>query len=168
MSNGAVVDGVPVYETDKTPAVDLTDVTPQTAPKLLAPVMKILSVKEKKEPTDPDKPLNIAGQVTMLISPTDYYDLEAKFTTLNANGVYIFNLPFGIKISQSVAVKPGTAVIFVANRYDAYVGGGTSIKEFEQTFALEDLQLYTAKSYYFGKAKDNNVAVVVNLGTVTP
>lgn len=168
LSKGTVDNGVPVYETDKTPAADLTDVTPETAPKLLAPVMKLLSVKEKKEATDPDKPLNIAGQVTMLISPADYYDLEANFTTLNANGIYIFNLPFGIKISQSVAVKPGTAVIFVANRYDAYVGGGTSIKEFDQTFALEDLQLYTAKSYYYGKAKDNNVAAVVKLGTPTP
>lgn len=162
LDKGAVDNGFPVYDTDKTAVADLSNVTPERAPKILAPVMQILSTKQKD-----GKALNIAGQVTMLINPQDYYQLEANFTTLNANGLYIFNLPFGIKIEQSVAVKAGTAVIFVANRYDAYVGGGTSIKEYDQTFALEDLQLYTAKAYYYGKAKDNNVAAVVTVASDT-
>ncbi|XHB95902.1 phage major capsid protein [Lactococcus garvieae] len=157
LDKGTVEAGVTSYP-DKAPATDLSDVTPETAPGLLAPIMKLLSTKQKS-----GKFINISGQVTMLINPQDYYDLEAKFTKLNANGVYVFVLPFGIKIAQSVAVTPGTAVLFVANRYDAYVGGGTSIKEFSETLAMEDLQLYTAKSYYFGKAKDNNVSAVVTL-----
>ncbi len=122
--------------------------------------MKVLATKQKTGTA-----LKIDGQVHMLINPQDYYDIEAKFTTINAAGVYVFNLPFGIKPEQSVAVKAGTAVIFVANRYNAYVGGGTTIKEFEQTLAIEDLQLYIAKSFYYGKAKDNNVAQVVTLST---
>lgn len=160
LDKGDATDGVITYPTDKVAAADLSAVTPETAPKLLAPVMKVLATKQKTKTA-----LKIDGQVHMLINPQDYYDIEAKFTTLNAAGVYVFNLPFGIKADQSVAVKQGTAVIFVANRYNAYVGGGTTIKEFDQTLAIEDLQLYVAKSYYYGKAKDNNVAQVVTLST---
>ncbi|MCT2920670.1 phage major capsid protein [Lactococcus lactis] len=160
LDKGDATDGVITYPTDKAAAADLSAVTPETAPKLLAPVMKVLATKQKTKTA-----LKIDGQVHMLINPQDYYDIEAKFTTLNAAGVYVFNLPFGIKADQSVAVKQGTAVIFVANRYNAYVGGGTTIKEFDQTLAIEDLQLYVAKSYYYGKAKDNNVAQVVTLST---
>ena len=160
LDKGDATDGVITYPTDKAAAADLSAVTPETAPKLLAPVMKVLATKQKTKTA-----LKIDGQVHMLINPQDYYDIEAKFTTLNAAGVYVFNLPFGIKADQSVAVKQGTSVIFVANRYNAYVGGGTTIKEFDQTLAIEDLQLYVAKSYYYGKAKDNNVAQVVTLST---
>lgn len=160
LDKGDATDGVITYPTDKAAAADLSTVTPETAPKLLAPVMKVLATKQKTKTA-----LKIDGQVHMLINPQDYYDIEAKFTTLNAAGVYVFNLPFGIKADQSVAVKQGTSVIFVANRYNAYVGGGTTIKEFDQTLAIEDLQLYVAKSYYYGKAKDNNVAQVVTLST---
>ena len=163
LDKATAAEGVITYDTDKTPAADLSEVTPETAPKLLAPVMQILATKQKN-----GEALKIDGQVHMLINPQDYYDIEAKFTTLNAAGVYIFNLPFGIKSEQSVAVKKGTAVIFVANRYNAYVGGGTTITEYKETLAIEDMQLYVAKSYYYGKAKDNNVAQVVTLSTDTP
>lgn len=151
-------DGIETYPA-KTSMADLTALTPETAPKLLAPVMKYLSVKENGIQVD------ISGQVTMLVNPADYYDVEAKFTSLNANGVYTFVLPFGIKIEQSAAVAVGTAVVFVANRYDAFVGGATTIKEYDQTLAMEDLQLYTAKSFYYGKPKDTHTAAVVTIGT---
>ncbi len=56
-----------------------------------------------------------------------------------------FTLPFGIQIVQSAAVKAGTAVIFVANRYDAFVGGATSIKEYDQTFAFRRFAIVHGK-----------------------
>ena len=37
------------------------------------------------------------------------------------------------------------------------------IKEFDQTLALEDGHLYTAKRFAYGKASDDNVAKVYDL-----
>lgn len=156
LNSGTTSNGVTTFN-PKAATLNLTTLTPQTAPTLLQPAMSTLSISEK------GKSVAIGGSVIMLVNPSDYYALEAKFTSLNANGVYTFTLPFGIKVEQSVAVTAGTAVIFVGKRYDAYVGGGTEIKEFDQTLAIDDLNLYTAKAYYFGKPKDNNVAVIATL-----
>ncbi len=156
LNSGTTTNGVTTFN-PKAATVNLTTLTPETAPELLAPAMSTLSISEK------GKSVAIGGQVIMLVNPSDYYTLEAKFTSINANGVYTFTLPFGIKVMQSVAVPAGKAVIFVANRYNAYVGGGTEIKEFDQTLALDDLNLYTAKAFYFGKPKDNNVTVIATL-----
>ena len=54
-------------------------------------------------------------------------------------------------------------IAFVPERYDAFVSGGVEIKEFDQTLALEDGHLYTAKRFAYGKAEDDNVAKVYDL-----
>ncbi|GFH42733.1 phage major capsid protein [Lactococcus hodotermopsidis] len=156
LNSGTTSGGVTIFN-PKTSTIDLTGLTPENAPSLLKNAMSVLSMSEK------GKSVAIAGSVIMLVNPSDYYELEAKFTSLNSNGVYTFTLPFGIKVMQSVAVSAGKVVIFVAKRYNAYVGGGTEIKEYEQTLAVDDLNLYTAKAFYFGKPKDNNVAVIGTL-----
>ena len=81
---------------------------------------------------------------------------------LTQNGLWVVSLPFGVEIVQSVAVPAGKGVIFAANRYWAYMGG-TKMGEYTETLAIEDLQLYTVKSFYFGKAYDNNTAQIVKL-----
>lgn len=67
LDKGDATDGVITYPTDKTAAADLSAVTPETAPKLLAPVMKVLATKQKTKTA-----LKIDGQVHMLINPQDY------------------------------------------------------------------------------------------------
>ncbi|MGV8975981.1 phage major capsid protein [Lactococcus lactis] len=141
---------------DKAQEGDLTDLTPENAAKKMAPLMQKLSKNEK------GVTVNISGQVKLLVNPDDYYDTLAKFMYLTQNGQWVAVLPFGVEIVQSIAVPAGQAVIFTANRYWAYIGG-TKMQEFDQTLAIEDLQLYTVKSFYYGKAYDNNTALVVKL-----
>ncbi len=45
---------------------------------------------------------------------------------------------------------------FVKGRYDTFVGGG-EFGRFTETYALEDLNLYTAKQFAYGKAHDEKV-----------
>ncbi|MEY8515174.1 phage major capsid protein [Lactococcus taiwanensis] len=155
LSKGAVSNGKTTYP-DKAQEGDLTDLTPENAAKKMAPLMQKLSKNEK------DVTVNISGQVKLLVNPDDYYDTLAKFMYLTQNGQWVAVLPFGVEIIQSIAVPAGQAVIFAANRYWAYIGG-TKMQEFDQTLAIEDLQLYTVKSFYYGKAYDNNTALVVKL-----
>lgn len=157
LSKGTVQSDKIVYNTDKESLASLATLAPENAPKLLAPVMKHLSVSDK------GNRLNIAGKTYLLVNPTDYYDLVAKFTYLNAAGVYTATLPFGVQLAESKAVDAGKAIAFVANRYDAYIGGGVALEEFDQTLAIEDMQLVTAKSYWYGKAKDNHTAALLTL-----
>ena len=158
LSKGAIKGSVTTYP-DKADFADWSDIDPDNAAEKIAPVMQALSKNEK------NITVNISGQVKMLVNPDDYYSTLAKFMYLTDNGVWVTVLPFGVEIVQSVAVPKGKAVIFAANRYWAYMGG-TRMQEFDQTFALEDLQLYTVKAFYYGKAYDNNTAQVVKLATV--
>lgn len=107
--------------------------------------------------------INTAGQLYLVVSSEDKADIEAKFTILNANGVYVNAVPFNINIVESVFQEKGTAVSFVKSRYDAYIGGGITLRKFDQTFALEDLDLYTAKQFAYGKAKDGKATAVWTL-----
>ncbi|AWN65525.1 phage major capsid protein [Lactococcus lactis subsp. lactis] len=155
LENGTVSNGKTTYP-DKTVDGDLSDLKPDTAATKLAPLMQKLAKNAK------GVSVNISGQVKLLVNPDDYYGTLAKFMYLTQNGQWVAVLPFGVEIVQSIAVPAGKAVIFAANRYWAYMGG-TKMGEFDQTLAIEDLQLYTVKSFYYGKAYDNNTAQVVTL-----
>lgn len=157
LEKGSVSNGKTTYP-DKAVEGDLSDLKPDTAATKIAPLMQKLAKNAK------GVSVNISGQVKLLVNPDDYYGILAKFMYLTQNGQWVAVLPFGVEIVQSVAVPTGKAVIFAANRYWAYMGG-TKMGEFDQTLAIEDLQLYTVKSFYYGKAYDNNTAKVVTLTT---
>jgi len=59
--------------------------------------------------------------------------------------------------------ESGKVTTFVSGRYDAFAAGALVIKEYDQTLALEDCRLFTAKQFAFGKAQDNKVAAVWTL-----
>lgn len=155
LSAGTVANGVTTYP-DKADTGDLSTLTPENAAITIAPLMKSLAKNEK------GVSVNISGQVKLLVNPDDYYETLAKFMYLTTNGLWVAVLPFGVEIVQSIAVPAGKAVLFAANRYWAYMGG-TKMQEFDQTLAIQDLQLYTVKSFYYGKAYDNKTAAVVTL-----
>ncbi|MBL3715606.1 phage major capsid protein [Lactococcus garvieae] len=159
LSKGAVSNGKTTYP-DKAEDGDLTDLTPENAATKIAPLMQKLSKNEK------GVTVNISGQVKLLVNPDDYYNTLAKFMYLTQNGQWVAVLPFGVEIVQSIAVPAGQGVVFAANRYWAYMGG-TKMQEFGETLAIEDLQLYTVKSFYYGKAYDNNTALVVKVNAST-
>jgi hypothetical protein len=62
-----------------------------------------------------------------------------------------------------VYVPDGKLIAFVPDRYDAYSAGPVAIKQFDQTLALQDGLLFTAKRFFYGKADDDNTAKVYAL-----
>lgn len=128
-----------------------------TTVKELTGVMKHLSVKEN------DKRIRVENKVVLVVNPTDAWDVKTQYTHLNANGVFVTALPYNITIVESEFVPVKKLIAFVQGRYDAYVGGGIAIKEFDQTLALEDCTLFTAKQFAYGKAEDDKAAAVYKL-----
>ncbi|EAG7691912.1 TPA: phage major capsid protein [Listeria monocytogenes] len=149
-----VVDGV--YP-EKVASGTLTFASSKVTVNELTDVYKYHSVKEN------GKPLNVAGEVTLLVNPTDVWDVKKQYTSLNANGVYVTALPYNLNIIESLFVPEKKAISYVAKRYDALVGGALNISTFDQTLAFEDLNLYAAKQFAYGKAKDEKAAAVWTL-----
>lgn len=141
----------------KTAAGTLTLADPKTTIREFAAIGKALSETEK------GKKLNVGGKVALIINPADAWDLKAEFTIQNALGDYITKLPFNFTLIESVFVEEKEVVAFVTDRYDAYRGGGVEVKEYKETLAMEDCNLHIAKTFAFGKARDNNVALVYDL-----
>ncbi|EAE3309518.1 TPA: phage major capsid protein [Listeria monocytogenes] len=149
-----VVDGV--YP-EKVASGTLTFASSKVTVNELTDVYKYHSVKEN------GKPLNVAGEVTLLVNPTDAWDVKKQYTSLNANGMYVTALPYNLNIIESLFVPEKKAISYVAKRYDALVGGALNISTFDQTLAFEDLNLYAAKQFAYGKAKDEKAAAVWTL-----
>lgn len=130
-----------------------------------AGIGELLSVKQD------GKPLNVDGKIALIINPSDSWKMRGKFTTRNATGAYITNVPFDFQIIPSVFATAGEVVAFVKDRYDAYRGGGVEVTEYKETLALEDCNLHVAKTFAFGKARDNKTAAIYKLdlsGVDTP
>lgn len=156
VDNGTVSGGVTTYPV-KTAQGTLSFADTDSIIKEFKDIKKYHSTKSNGQA------INTAGQLYLVVSSEDKADIEAKFTILNANGVYVNAVPFNINIVESVFQEKGTAVSFVKSRYDAYIGGGITLRKFDQTFALEDLDLYTAKQFAYGKAKDGKATAVWTL-----
>jgi len=135
----------------------LTFASAEITVKELSQVMKYLSTKTN------GKAVNVSGKVVLVVNPTDAWDIKALYTFLNANGVYVTVLPFNLRIVESEFMTQGELLAFVNDRYDAYTAGGVEVKEFKETLALEDCNLFTAKQFAFGKADDNKAAAIYTL-----
>lgn len=156
INNGTTVSGVTTYP-KKTAQGTLTFADSKVTVKELTGVFKYHSVKEN------EKALAVAGKVVMVVNPFDAWDVKTQYTFLNANGVYVTALPYNLDIVESEAQTQGEALTFVTGRYDAYLGGGIKVNKFDQTLALEDLELYVAKQFAFGMAKDIKATAIWTL-----
>ncbi|WP_339117489.1 phage major capsid protein [Staphylococcus haemolyticus] len=148
-SNGGVV--------DKTSSGTLTFADADTTVNELKDVLKGLSVKED------GKPVKIDGKVVLVVNPQDSWDIQARYTYLTANGGFVTVLPYNVSIVTSEFVPANKLVAFVSDRYDAVRGGGLTVKKFDQTLALEDCILYTAKTFAYAQPVDNNASRVYDL-----
>lgn len=126
-------------------------------------IEEFAGIGEKLSVRENGKPLNIDGKVVLVINPTDSWKMRAKFTTRNASGAYITNVPFDFKIVPSIFAKADEVVAFVSDRYDAYRAGGVEVNEYKETLAIEDCNLYVAKTFTFGKPRDNKASLVYGL-----
>lgn len=156
INNGTTASGVTTYP-KKTAQGTLTFADSKTTVKELTEVFKYHSVKEN------GKALAVAGKVVLVVNPADAWDVKTQYTFLNANGVYVTALPYNLDIVESEAQTQGEVLTFVTGRYDAYLGGGINVQKFDQTLALEDLELYVAKQFAYGMAKDIKATAVWTL-----
>ena len=109
------------------------------------------------------KSVKVAGKIVMVVNSTDAIAVQFRNTIQTANGQWVTNLPYNIKIVESDEVPANKAIFFVQGRYKAKVTGGVRIKKFDQTLAIEDATLYTMKQFANGKPKDNKAALVYDL-----
>lgn len=142
---------------EKTSIGDLTFADSATTVKELTNVYKHHSTDEK------GRAFAVDGKVVMVVNPADAWDVKRQYTSLNAQGVYVTALPYNLKIVESLAQVSEKVVTFVSGRYDAYIGGGITLRKYDQTLAIEDMDLYTAKQFAYGKAKDDKTAAVWGL-----
>ncbi|MBC1230546.1 phage major capsid protein [Listeria booriae] len=156
INNGTTASGVTTYP-KKTAQGTLTFADSKVTVKELTGVFKHHSVKEN------GKALAVAGRVVMVVNPFDAWDVKTQYTFLNANGAYVTALPYNLDIVESEAQTQGEVLTFVTGRYDAFLGGGIKVSKFDQTLALEDLELYVAKQFAFGMAKDIKATAIWTL-----
>ncbi len=159
ISKGVSIDTTKGYP-NKT-AIKVTDFTPKTYGSLVAKLAK--SETEKKR--------SVTG-LTMLVNPVDYLTKIMPATTvLNANGTYTNNLfPIPTDVIESEVIKDNEAILFLPKHY--FVGIGHSkdgvITYSDEYKFLENVRTYKSIMYAAGKAKDNNVAVVLDISELNP
>ncbi|HFI0174308.1 TPA: phage major capsid protein [Streptococcus suis] len=158
MSTKGEVAGETTTYKAKEPTATLTFKDAATTVRDLTVVHKHHSVKE-----DGKTPVPVEGNLVMVVNPADAWDVKKQFTSLNANGVFVTAMPYNMIVIESVAQVSGKVTTFVKGRYDAYVAGGIEIKKYDQTYALNDQDLYTAKQFAYGKARDEKAAAVWTL-----
>lgn len=75
-------------------------------------------------------------------------------------------LPNGEKIVPSYAVPEGRAIIGNLKNYLLAVAGDVEIKKYEETLAIEDMDLFIAKMFSNGLAKNPNAFVVLDVSGI--
>ncbi|WP_338230954.1 phage major capsid protein [Lactiplantibacillus paraxiangfangensis] len=163
--NRSVKKGVSVTDgayPEKESAGTLTFADTKTAAKELAGVIKDLSTKENGHS------IVAKGKTVLVMGPGESLDVEAQFMVQNLAGQFVTALPFGLTIVESEFAPADKVIAFVQGRYDAFQAGPLKIQPYDQTLALEDMDLYTAKQFFYGKAKDDKAAAVYDLKLATP
>lgn len=108
-------------------------------------------------------PVEVDGQIVMVVNPSNAWEVKRQHTSLNAQGVFVTAMPFNVTLVESIHQEAGKVTTFVKGRYLATVAGGFEMTHFTETMALEDLNLYTAKQFVYGKARDEKSAAVWTL-----
>ncbi|MEX6128610.1 phage major capsid protein [Staphylococcus saprophyticus] len=156
-TNGAV--------SDKSVAGTLTLKDPDTSIREIGDVIKNLSTKEfydKDGNVKTSKGANVLNNVVIALNPADYIYTGVAFMQLH-NGSYVSPIPFNMTFEQSEFVPQGKAVAFDKTRYNFYAGSEVIVREFDQTLALEDMDLYTAKQFLYAEPDDNKTSFVYDV-----
>lgn len=152
--------------TDKAAVGTLTFATPETSIKELGGVIAGLSQKEIYD-TDGSvkeiKNVSVLNKVVIALNPADYIYTQVAFMQLTSAGQFASPVPFNVTFEQSEFVPQGKAVAFDKSRYFMGVGSEVIVRQFDQTLALEDCDLYTAKQFAYGETEDEKASAVYNL-----
>lgn len=140
------VDGV--YP-DKTP-IELSDLKPLS----LAGIHAALT----KAKTD-------NGQVAAIVNPMSYWaKMFPQLAVQDAdNNWHLITLPTGDVIVESYAVPEDKIVFGVLKNYALGVSSGMELNRYDQTLAIEDMDLFVAKFFGMGIAKNENAFFVADI-----
>lgn len=107
----------------------------------------------------------VDGKIYLIINPANYYQVVARLTIQNANGVYVTNMPFiaADHIIQSVDVPKDKLIAFIENGYDASQSQPEKVYEYNQTFAMKRATLYAIDMLGNGKPVDNYAAQIYDI-----
>lgn len=107
----------------------------------------------------------VDGKIYLIINPVNYYDIVARMTIQNANGVYVTNMPFisPDRIIQSVDVPVNKLISFIEGGYDASQSQPEKVYEYDQTFAMKRAILYAIDMLGNGEPTDNYAAQVYDI-----
>lgn len=168
--DGAVTGGA--YP-DKASAGTLTLADAPTMVKEFSGLMKSMSkYTHKISPSDAgeEKYRKVNGKVYLIVNPVNYYDIVARVTTQNANGVFVSNLPFIAqdRIIESLDVPENKLIAFVEGQYEATQSRAEKVYEYKQTFAMKRATLYAIDMLGNGYPTNNDAAKVYDLELDTP
>lgn len=164
--NGAVTGGV--YP-DKASAGTLTFKDSATMVKEFAKVLKTASKYTHKigdnDTTGEVKYRKVSGKVYLIVNPVNYYDIVARVTTQNANGVFVSNLPFISQdhIIESLDVPENKLIAFIDGEYDATQSRPEKIAVYKETFAMKRATLYAIDMLGNGQPTNNDAAQVYDI-----
>lgn len=111
-----------------------------------------------------EKMLN--GRLSLIINPeTNAVKVAPNLFFQNTeNGTWAqVNLPYGIDVIESYAVPLDKAVLGNPKNYILAVAGNMAFEKYKETLAIEDMDLFTAKMFAAGVAKNPNAFVVLDL-----
>lgn len=120
-------------------------------------VVKELSTDEE------GKSRKVLNRIVMIMNPVDAIAVQAKNTIQTDNGNWVTSLPYNIKPVESEEMPIGQVLFLAQGEYLAHIAGSLQMKKFDQTLAIEDAILYTAKQFANGKPKDNKAALLYDL-----
>lgn len=156
-TNGAV--------SPKSAAGTLTLKDAETSIKEIGNIIKDLSIKEyydKDGNVKRSKGASVLNNVVIALNPADFIYTDIAFMQLH-NGQFVSPVPFNVTFEQSEFVTQGKAVAFDKTRYNFYAGSEVIVREFDQTLALEDMDLYTAKQFLYAEPDDNKTSFVYDV-----
>lgn len=164
--DGAVVGG---KYPDKAVAGTLTFKDAATMVTEMSGVLKKVSKFERSIGDDDENPeekyRKVRGKISLLVNPANYYDIVARVTTQNANGVFVTNLPFisEDKIVESEDVPVDKLIVFVDGEYEATQSQPEKVYEYKETFAMKRAVLYAIDMLGNGQPVDNFAAQVYDI-----
>ncbi|WP_124058460.1 phage major capsid protein [Vaginisenegalia massiliensis] len=106
------------------------------------------------------------GQMSLIVNKVDNATklFTARFFKDTVTGAWHENaLPLGINVIESYAVPVGKAILGNPKNYLLAVAGQLELKKYEETLAIEDMDLFVAKEFVHGMPKNPNAFVVLDI-----
>ncbi|MGO5267828.1 phage major capsid protein [Parafannyhessea umbonata] len=146
-------------------ATKVTDFEPATYGALVAKLAKTEAGKQKAI----DFRAN-GSNLLLICSPTDYLTKVMPATTVqNVNGQYVNDLlPLPTNVITSTAVSDGKAILALADEYGLFVAGSRGIEYSDEFQFTADTRTFKQVSYAFGRAEDNNSAILLDISGLEP